>query len=358
MKPLRLYIDPTLSHDMIRVSPLVYPLWNTEANKTISFGKAFTQHPFDTTHYSATDDPDSCDCHLWPFNYWATIKKPESRKKLDEAYANARAHGKKLLIDAFGDTMSPVPYPDAIVLRFAQYRRNLRANDIILPAYIEDLLETYRQGKHLPRQKHEIPTVGFVGWGNLPFRKHIRSYIKEIPLFLWSLVRRKDGIFRKGVFLRAQALKALSSSMRIQTRFLIRGSYSGHVQTAEKDIDELRREFVDNIDTTDYTLCQKGDANQSTRIFEVLSMGRIPLVIDTECVFPLEHMIDYASCCVIVPHERCHEVGVILEEFHKELSPDAFVRMQARAREVFETYLRIDAFTPFLMEEIYKRLVM
>jgi hypothetical protein len=356
MKSLTLYIDPTLSHDTARVSPLVYPLWNSQANKTISFGKAFTQHPFDTTYYSVTEDPDSCDCHLWPFNYWATIKKPESKKKLDEAYANAHAHGKKLLIDAFGDTMSSVPYPDAIILRFAQYRRNLCANDIILPAYIEDLLETYRQGKCVPRQKSETPTVGFVGWGTLPFQKHIRSYIKELPVFLWSLVYRKDGIFRKGVFLRAQALKALMSSPGVQTRFLIRGSYSGHVQTAEKGLEELRREFVDNIDMTDYTLCQKGDANQSTRIFEVLSMGRIPLVIDTECVFPLQHMIDYTSCCVIVAHEQCHDIGAILERFHRKLSPEAFVRMQECAREVFEDYLRIDAFTPFLVEEIRRRI--
>jgi hypothetical protein len=118
----------------------------------------------------------------------------------------------------------------------------------------------------------------------------------------------------------------------------------------------LRREFVDNIDASDYTLCQKGDGNQSTRFFEVLSMGRIPLHIDTECVFPLETHIAYRDFCVFVDHADLAHAGKILSDVHTKLSPEQFEVMQKKAREVYENYLRIDSFTPFLMDEIRKRL--
>ncbi len=355
MTKLILYIDPKLKDLALRASPLVYPLWERRAYDTVSFGGAFTRHPFDVAHYQSTGDPDACDVHFWPFNYWATLKSGH-KEKVDAAYAFARTHGKKLLIDAFGDTMDTVPYEDATVLRFAQYRRYLKENDIIIPAYIEDLLETYREGSLSIRKKNKKPSVGFAGWGRLPFWKHVRSYIKEAPVFLWSFIFRRDGVFRKGVFLRAQALSVLSRSSRVETNFLIRKSYSGNVRTAEKSTEELRREFVDNIDHTDCTLCQKGDANQSTRVFEVFSMGRIPLIIDTECVFPLENKISYKDFCIFVNNTDIQKTADILADTYAHITEEQFEYMQRKARETYEKYLRIDSFTPFLMEEIRRRL--
>lgn len=355
MTKLTLYIDPKLKDAVLRASPLVYPLWERRAHDTVSFGRAFTRHSFDVMYYQSTNDPDMCDVHFWPFNYWATLKSGH-KEKVDAAYAFACAHGKKLLIDAFGDMMDAVPYEDAIVLRFAQYRRYLKENDIIIPAYIEDLLETYREGNLLIRKKNEKPSVGFAGWGRLPFWKHVRSYVKEAPIFLWSFIFRRDGVFRKGVFLRAQALSVLSRSPRVETNFLIRKSYSGNVHTAEKSTEELRREFVDNIDDVDYTLCQKGDANQSTRFFEVLSMGRIPLVIDTECVFPLENLISYKDFCIFIDNRNIEQAADILVDTHTHTTAEQFENIQKKAREIYEQYLRIDSFTPFFVEEIRKRL--
>lgn len=355
MTKLTLYIDPRLQDVALRASPLVYPLWERRAYDTVSFGGAFSKHPFDTAHYQNTDDPDACDAHFWPFNYWATVKSGY-REKFDAAYAFARAHRKKLLIDAFGDTMDAIPYEDVVVLRFAQYRRRLKDNDIIIPAYIEDLLEVYHGGNLSVRKKSEKPSVGFAGWGRLPFWKHVRSYIKEAPIFLWSLVCPKDSVFRKGVFLRAQALSALSRSSRVETNFLIRKSYSGNVRTAEKSTEELRHEFVDNIEHTDCTLCQKGDANQSTRVFEVLSMGRVPLIIDTECVFPLENRISYRDFCIFVDNTDIKKTADIIADAYAGMTTEQFEGMQRKAREVYEKYLRIDSFTPFLAEEIRKRL--
>ncbi len=355
MKPLVLYVDPTLPKGMSRVSPLMYPLWNKSANDTISVKGAFTQHPFDATQYVSHHDPDACDCHFWPFNYWAT-KKTDAITHFKHARDNAQKHGKKLLVDAFGDTMALLPYDNIIVLRFAQYRRHLKSNDIILPAYIEDLAYTYRNGNVTVREKQEHPFVGFVGWAGLPFRKHFRTYVKEAPIRLLSMVYPPAGVYRKGVFMRSEALKVLQNSPNIETDFIIRNSYSGNIRTAEGDPHVLREEFVRNIENTDYTLCQKGDANQSTRFYEVLSMGRIPLVIDTECVFPLEDRINYTDFSVFVDYRDISHMGEILAQKHTQLSNEEFLDMQKKGRGVFEKYLRIDAFTKYLVEEVRRRI--
>jgi hypothetical protein len=355
MTPLRIYSDPSFRNMTLRRSPLVYPYWGDDVRYTVAHKQSFLAHQYDTTYYEFTDNPDTCDVYFWPFNYWATKSKGQLAL-FDRALQNAREHKKKLLIDAFGDTMEVLPYDDVIVLRFAQYRRHLKANDIIIPAYVEDLLETQYDGKLSVRKKGEKPTVGFAGWGRLPFWKHIRSYLKEVPVYLWSLLSPKDAVFRKGVFLRTEALSLLKKSPRINTTFLIRRSYSGNVRTAEKNPDVLRTEFVRNIVDTDFTLCQKGDGNQSTRFYETLSLGRIPLLIDTECVFPLEHGLAYEEFCGRINYTDLPRAADILADFYARLSPKDFTDMQKKARAAYEKVLRIDSFTPFLMDEIRSRL--
>lgn len=354
-KKMVLYVDPSLRSLKTRRSPLTYPIWGDDVRQTTAYKNSLKKHQHNTVYYTFSDSPDDCECHFWPLNYWATKSKGQL-SAFESALKTARAHKKKLLVDAFGDTMDVVPYDDVIVLRIAQYRRRMKECDIITPVYTEDLLETYCGGVPSRRGKKDTPTVGFVGWARLPFWKHLRSYIKETPIFLWSLISPRDGVFRKGVFLRAQALSVLSRSSRVETNFLIRKSYSGNERTAEKNTEELRREFVDNIDHADYTLCQKGDANQSTRFFETLSMGRIPLVVDTECVFPLEDQISYKDFCIFVDNTDIKKTADILADRHARITMEQFENMQRKARETYEKYLRIDSFTPFLTEEIRKRL--
>ncbi|MCR4275103.1 MAG: hypothetical protein NUW02_03635 [Candidatus Campbellbacteria bacterium] len=354
MKPLLLYVNPTFQREEARVSPLMYPFWGDSSHKTVSFGGAFSQHQFDTSYYNVTDNPDMCDCHFLPFNFWGLQKKNPTR--ISETVACAKQHNKPLLIDAFGDTMRPIDIPNSIVLRFAQYRRLLTDRDIIIPAYIEDLLESSQNNVLTLRTKGAIPSIGFVGWASLSVGKHLRTYIKEGFIRARSLVFLKDGVFRKGIFLRREVLKKLSHSGGISTVFQTRSSYSGNTRTVEDDPAILRKEFIDNIVGTDYALCVKGDANQSTRFYEALSLGRIPLVLDTECVFPLENKINYRAFCLFVDYADRYTTAERVSAFHTEISQDSFQEMQKRARATFETYLRIDSFTPFLVEEIRKRL--
>ncbi len=137
----------------------------------------------------------------------------------------------------------------------------------------------------------------------------------------------------------------------------MRSTYSGHVATIAGSVEDTRKRFVDTLLNSDYALCVKGDANSSVRFYEALSLGRIPLFVDTECVLPLKDQIAYRDFCVFVDWRDINRIGDILADFHEKCSPEQFKKMQMKAREAYEKYLRIDAFSSHLAESLKARLL-
>ncbi|MEK7127325.1 MAG: hypothetical protein AAB838_01200, partial [Patescibacteria group bacterium] len=87
-----------------------------------------------------------------------------------------------------------------------------------------------------------------------------------------------------------------------------------------------------------------------------LSLGRIPLVVETDNVFPLEKKINYQEFCLFVSYRNLAKIGNLLLDYHRALSEKAFLSKQNRAREVFAKYLRIDSFTQYLSDEVKSRI--
>jgi hypothetical protein len=181
--------------------------------------------------------------------------------------------------------------------------------------------------------------------------------MKEFPLTLATVFHPERGAEHMGVLFRERALRALSNEPRIEPHFISRGSYSGHVNTIQGSVDGHRREFVENLLNSDYALCIKGDANASVRFYEALSLGRIPLFLDTACVLPLEDTIMYRDFCVFVDWQDVDRIGDVLIEFHRKLSPERFVAMQKQARSVYREHLRIDSFSRELSKKLKNRAV-
>jgi hypothetical protein len=178
---------------------------------------------------------------------------------------------------------------------------------------------------------------------------------KELPIYFKGFFEPKYLAMRKGVIFREKALKFLSCSDLVSSNFLARPSYSGHLDTIAGDSETMRREFVENILSSDYALDARGDANASCRFYEILSLGRIPLFVDTERLMPLENIINYDDFCLRINWKDLPKIGEIVFNFHKKISPEKFMEMQKQAREVFNKMLRIDRYTPYLMEELRQK---
>jgi hypothetical protein len=136
----------------------------------------------------------------------------------------------------------------------------------------------------------------------------------------------------------------LKKDGRFDTHFITRSSFSRSAELISGNASRIRQEYLDNITQCDFALTPKGDANTSFRFFEILSLGRIPVLVDTEVVLPFEDTIDYDSFVIKIPYRDIENIGDILFEKWQQLSPEEFVAMQKRSREAFTEYLRYDRY--------------
>lgn len=103
--------------------------------------------------------------------------------------------------------------------------------------------------------------------------------------------------------------------------------------------ERVRREYVTNTVESDYVLCARGVGNWSFRLYETLSLGRIPVFIDTDCVLPVEDHIDWRSLCVWVDRTEIGHIGEKIAAFHDSLTDGEFVARQHECRRAWARYL-------------------
>ena len=275
------------------------------------------------------------------------------RRRIDlamQTVEDARKHGKPIVIFSGGDFTANVPFANVTVFERCAYRsrRGWRGNRIFaIPSFIGDYVEMYCGGELRVREKGELPVVGFCGqaagttldfirrgisnqWRRAAYALHLRRW--EPPPF-------EPTLFRKRV------LDQLATSDVVRTNFLLRRRYRAGYWAPKKDpYHPTRLEFVQNILDSDYTVCMRGGGNFSVRFYEVLSLGRIPVFVDTDCVLPYDDILPYRQLCVWVDEDEIPRIARKIAEFHQALSPSEFVDLQRRCRAVWEEYLCRDGF--------------
>jgi len=102
---------------------------------------------------------------------------------------------------------------------------------------------------------------------------------------------------------------------------------------------QWRRNFVDNMIDGDYVLCTRGFGNFSYRLYEALCCGRIPVFVNTDCVLPYEHLIDWRQYCVWVEEYEIDMIGDIVARFHAGLSDTDFHDLQRACRRLWDEWL-------------------
>lgn len=333
---VKVYIDtPTGVNSLI---PLLYPQLGFQSNLKAPFMDAALKRL--TDHFvEIVNTPKKSDYLLIPHNYYH-IRENLSYIRRFESLSDST--GKKIIIFAYGDRSEPISIKNSIVFRTSMYRPEKRPNEIAMPAYTEDLGE---KGVEL-RIKKDVPSVGFCGWAEMHGVRKLKADIKMIVSRL-----RFVPIFKmQGFRWRRRALRILSDSKKIKTDFIIRESYSGSYSTIKMDPWQARAEYISNIRSNDYALVVKGDGNFSYRFYEALSLGRIPLFLDTQCVLPLENIIDYDSFIMRISYNDITLLADRMFEIHSQMSAEEFILKQKLARATFEKHLRIDKFFQYYFD--------
>ncbi|RZK27500.1 MAG: hypothetical protein EOO61_23355 [Hymenobacter sp.] len=144
---------------------------------------------------------------------------------------------------------------------------------------------------------------------------------------------------------RTRALIAVKNSKKVKTNLRIKNTFAfgsnGQLNsgsTSETD-NEFRKNFINNILESDYTLCVRGIGNNSIRFFETLCCGRIPIFVNTDSVLPFDHLIDWKKFCIWVEEKDIDSIGRIVSDFHNNISQDDYIKLQGELRKIWVDYL-------------------
>jgi hypothetical protein len=83
----------------------------------------------------------------------------------------------------------------------------------------------------------------------------------------------------------------------------------------------------------------RGDDNSNFQVWEVMSAGRIPIIIDTNQQFPNLGSLKWEDFSVIVPYSELHRIGEIVQKFHDSISDEEFRQACMKSRAAFEYLL-------------------
>lgn len=335
---IKVYTGELLKYSYI---PLLYPNLGFAGKKTRPFTLGAFRH-YKNPVVEIVNKPEETDFLLIPHNYFFVKSNKEYIKhfiSLSEKY------NKKIIIFAEGDSDEEIKVPKAIIFRTSQYGYKKKRNEIMMPAYVEDLSDIHQF--NIREKTSDVPVVGFCGWADVNnINQDVKIKIKNLIFNIKRLanINSEYSAKKQGLLFRKEAVKIITGSKLVKSNFIIRKFYSGHEKSIEIPAQEARLDYVNNIDNSDFVLVVKGNGNFSFRFYEVLSAGRIPLFINTDCVLPLEELINYNSFVLFADYKKIDKIDKITADFYSNIGAEQFSKMQKAARAVFENYLRMDKF--------------
>ncbi len=298
---------------------------------------------YKTPFFEVVADPTEADFFAVPYEYFDVADRYPAY--LLRVYEKARMAGKKVLLFDYTDYVDRIPeFPaHAVLFRVSVYRHHKQPNELLMPYFVEDLGTRYAIG---PKEWKGEPSIGYCGQSDFGTSwRHIRARVKWGLSFLLLLLRfdAKPLVHQRGIFWRKRALAIIKRS-ELKSDITVRRFYALHQKSGSFNAEEVRATYVENLRANDFSLCVRGDANASQRFYETLSASRIPLFVDTDCVLPLEEIIDYDKVMLRVSWRDLVVFPQKVREFVTKASASDARRIEQDARAVYDEYLRLDRF--------------
>jgi hypothetical protein len=345
---LKLYTDRALVEPGEQHVPMLNPFWGHGADP-MSRPDFADRYSARASRLFALTDLEDADLAVYPVN-WKRARLSPERIAQAQAFAE-RAKPRRTVVFYLSDFDDAVPLDGALVLRTSISRMRRRAGEFALPAFHEDLLE--RAGGELTiRKKTAKPIVSFCGFALFPDRPAgVAAAVRaRAAAAKGAVLERLDRPSDLDVYVRSRAITALLRQRNyVRPELVLRsqgggGGWSDHLSPAFREWDQVRTEYVDSIVNSDYVLCTRGSGNFSYRFYEALSLGRIPVLVDTDSALPYDFDIDWRDHCVWLRRAELPRIGERIAEFHERLTDDEFAERQRTSRRLWEEYLSPEGF--------------
>ena len=290
--------------------------------------------------YCFTNEISSCDILILPLaiNHFLDNKL---KHIVDFFKDNAKKHHKILWIYSSGDLGLTLKEDNIYCFRMADFKSRASKCSVIMPVFINDPYQTVYKEEIDYLSKTLKPMVGYVGHAKGGLKKLITStlvFLRENFDILIGKYASDYCRFYLSSHVRLHYLKIIQSSSEIVSNFIFRDKYRAGVKT-EAERNKTTLEFFDNIKNNQYTFCMRGGGNFSVRFYETLAMGRIPLFINTDCILPLDKIINWGDYCLIIDDKNIDSINSKLIKFHRTISNETLINLQKENRLVWENYL-------------------
>ena len=333
-------------------APLLYPLWeDLYSSQLYGWTSPYDEYvaagcPFEPSELSQAD------VAVLPFD-WKEVRGDSWHRRpnlqleaLAIEFSQNVASATKPLAIFFGSDcsderikISRAKMSGAKIFRQSSYRSRAHLDsDPVFPFFCEDFVQVYAQGELVLRPKRSRPRVGFCGFArpvNLKRRLQTWAY-RSYMLAAQGQSYRSPYV---GEALRIRALQTLRQSPHIETEFIVRDRSVFFTASDYREKQRVRQEYVNNLFESDYVLCCRGSGNYSNRLYEVLSCGRIPVFINTDCRLPWEDLINWKDYCVWVEEDEIDAIADKVAAFHSQLSSEEFIALQQRCRQLWLDWL-------------------
>lgn len=232
-----------------------------------------------------------------------------------------------------------------IYFRMGGFKSQLSDKNIGFPASLSDHFQNnYKLDHPIPRPKRTEPVVGFCGHATAsPIKRGkevVKCLLENIKRFFQNPFRKDWEPLFASAYERWRLLQLLEKVQNLHTQFIYRKNYRGGALTKEEQ-HETTLSYYDNLLQSDYVLCVRGAGNFSIRFYETLMMGKIPIFVNTDCLLPLTDVIDWKKQVVWIEWDERHLIASRVLDFHKKLSPEAFMELQHQNRKLWKEQLTV-----------------
>ena len=324
---LKLYTDTKFLTEANRkkVFPLLFDIW---------FLKSETLKDY----YMLVDDAAECDIVVFPIDYASFLKY---KSALNYLLQLSKVCNKPIWLYTSGDYGFTVHIPNSFTFRLGGFHSKMHTNTYVLPSFVNDPYQNVLTVPIAFLDTQEKPSIGFVGHAN----SGVKKYVTELWLYIKYMIKRRTGkiladyqAFYPSSIKRKAYLSKLKASTHLNCNFIYRQQYRAAVKTQE-DVLLTSKVFYDNIYANIYTFCMRGVGNFSVRFYETLAVGRIPILLDTDCRLPLDNIITWKKHILVLHSNSSKTLAEQIQNFHHSKTNNQIRKIQESNRNLWLNYL-------------------
>jgi hypothetical protein len=308
---------------------MLYPYWGLPSTerKDPDAGRYDEYIQSGKNIFELVGQPEASDYILFPSEF---SFDQETINKANELSAIALKSNKKMIIFYNSDYEEKIPVRNIIVLRTTFFKSKRDKNEFAVPGWSIDFGKIKDSAPIKKAKKPSISYCGYVDYLKPTEQFNLRKWYRKI--FHNSRVLK---MHEKGSKVRGKAVRSLLKDTRIETNFIIRNGF----WAAGMDQQTARNQYMDNMFGSVYAIAARGAGNYSYRLYEILSCGRIPVFINTDCVLPFEEIVDWKKIVLWIDESELSTLTDRLVNFHESLSDEILILRQKACRKFYEEYI-------------------